>query len=440
VRRLDASPAAVVLAAAVPFVFLHPHYQPSWSAGPVDADLTDFAIAAAVGAAAVSGMRDGLGPLRGARALWLTLGAFCALVLASTLWAHHLDPSYVVKDHVVSALKFVEYALLAAAVPLALRRPSDRRLFFSAVLVWSAFLTLIAVLQFVGVVHEFKGRRPQQREPSFIGVHDLGAFSGAAFSIGIASLLLARRRAMAAWGTMSGALGIALAAAMDSVGGMAVTAVLAYALARRRLRVSPRRAVAVAVICAVVAVAAVGLRGPAIKSFLRFLGVASATKVETQQIQTYAQRTLLAYIGFKIFVDHPLLGVGWQESALPHSFEPHLKSAHARFTKAAPQAFPSRQHAWGVQNGIVQTLADLGLVGGVLLLLVVLAAFRLFIRVAARGPPEELWASIAGVGWLVFALAVFTGSGLLPGLPVDALLWLAVGLAVSLHNSLVDAR
>jgi hypothetical protein len=60
------------------------------------------------------------------------------------------------------------------------------------------------------------------------------------------------------------------------------------------------------------------------------------------------------------------------------------------------------------------------------------------VRVAARGPPALLWSALVGTGWLLFALAVFTGSGLLPGIPVDALLWLAIGLSVALHNSLPD--
>src|SRR5581483_4990377 len=410
------SPAAVVLALAVPFIFLHAHYQPSVSAGPVNADLTDFAILAAVVAAFVSGLREGFGPLRGNRRVWGPLVTFCLVLLASLGWARHLDPSYWLKDHLVSALKFVEYAFLAAAAPLALRRSVDRRVFFWLVILWSTFLTLIAVLQFLGLVNEFKGRRPEQREPSYIGVHDLGAFSGAALSLGFASLLLRLRRREGPWAALTGAFGIAIAAALDSVGGMIVTALAGIALVRRRGPIALGRIATVIAICALVTLGAVTLRGSAIKAFLRFLGVSAAAKQETQ-IQTYAQRTLLAYIGVEIWIHHPVLGVGWQESELPHGFEPYLARARARFPNAAPQSFPSKAHTWGVQNGIVQTLSDLGIVGGLLLLLIVLATLRLFIRVAARGPPELVWESVAGTGWLIFALAVFTGSGLLPGLP-----------------------
>ena len=429
------SPAALALALAIPFVFLHAMYQPSVTVAGATATLADFAILVAVVAAFADGVRHGFEPLRGHRAIWVPLVAFCALILLSLTWAKHLNGDYGLRSHFISASKFVEYAFLAAAAPLALRREADRRAFLLVLLAWSAFLSVIAVLQFLGLVHEFKGRRPEQREPSYIGVHDLGAFSGAALSVGFAALLLGLRRREGRAGTASGAFGIAIAAALDSVGGMLLTAAAMFALVRRRGPVSWRRVLTMALVCAAVGVAAVSLRGAAIRSFLQFLGITPTAQKE-RNIETYAQRTLLVYIGVEIFVHHPLLGVGWQGSELPHAFGPYLAQAHRRFPRAAPQSFPSRAHLWGVQNGIVQTLADLGVVGGVVLAALLLATLRLLVRVAARGPPDLLWWSLVGTGLLFFAFAVFTGSGLLPGLPVDALLWLSVGLAVSLHNSL----
>src|SRR5581483_1830434 len=172
-----------------------------------------------------------------------------------------------------------------------------------------------------------------QREPSYIGVHDLGAFSGAALSLGFASLLLRLRRREGPWAALTGAF---------------VTALAGIALVRRRGPIALGRIATVIAICALVTLGAVTLRGSAIKAFLRFLGVSAAAKQETQ-IQTYAQRTLLAYIGVEIWIHHPVLGVGWQESELPHGFEPYLARARARFPNAAPQSFPSKAHTWGVQ-------------------------------------------------------------------------------------------
>src|ERR1700744_1366814 len=68
--------AAVVLALAVPFIFLHPHWQRSVTVGPFSADFSDFAVLAAVLAAFASGLREGFAPLRGARAVWISVGLF----------------------------------------------------------------------------------------------------------------------------------------------------------------------------------------------------------------------------------------------------------------------------------------------------------------------------------------------------------------------------
>jgi O-antigen ligase len=126
----------------------------------------------------------------------------------------------------------------------------------------------------------------------------------------------------------------------------------------------------------------------------------------------------------KIWLDHPIVGAGWQESEQPAAFTPHLAAAHRRFPTEPEEAFPAPEHEWGVQNGIIQTLADLGVVGLVLLLAGLVASFLLALRAGALIAPAWLWV----------AFAVFTGTGLLAGASVNVLLWLAVGLAVSVDR------
>jgi O-antigen ligase/polysaccharide polymerase Wzy-like membrane protein len=436
-RRLrEASPAALIVACAVPFVFLHPHYQPHVAFGQVDVDLSDLAILAAALAGVWDGLRRGWEPLRAGRSIWPWAAAFLVLLVLSLGWARYEDHAYSLGHHLVSALKFCEYAALAPAAALALRTRADRRAFYWAVALWTAFLALIAALQFLGLVDEFQGRRPEQREPSYIGIHDLGALAGGALSILFAAIAIPPARARELVAGVAGGLGVALAAALDAVGGMVVAAIAIGGLAHVRLR----RALVLAGVCALVTLAAVTLRGSAIVSFLRFLGVKPNNAQTSGHVQTYAQRVLLSYIGIRIWFEHPVLGAGWQESHEPHSFVPVLPSARRRFPNQPPYAFPSRQHEWGVQNGIVQTLADLGVVGLVLLAATFAAAFRLLVRVARRGPPADAREALAVVGWLIVGIAVFTGSGLLPGLTVDAQLWLGLGLAAALNHSLTRAE
>lgn len=435
-----ASPAALVFAVCVPFIFLHPHYEPSLAFGPVAVDLTDLAIAASVIAAVVAGLRHGFGPLAGGRAVWILLGSFLALILVSLSWARYGDPSYSLTGNLISALKFVEYACLAPAVPLALRRPADRRALYWAIVLWSLALTAIAALQFLGVLNQFSGNRPNEREPSIIGIHDLAAFSGAALSFAFVAIVLPPRRAWSLTAGVAGALGVALAAALDAVGGMVVAAAAIWAFARRRAPVSLARTASLIVLCAVVALAAVTLRSSSIAAFLRFIGLESENPNTAHNIQSYAHRTLLGYIGLEIWIHHPVAGVGWQESKRPHSFDPYLAGARKRFGKSEPpEAFPSPQNMWGVQNGVIQTLSDLGVIGLALLLATMVAAFRLIIRVVQRGPPAVAHEALVVCGWLLVGFAVFTGTGLLPGLAVDAQLWIGVGLAVALHDSLTRA-
>jgi hypothetical protein len=439
--RFGAGP--LVFAAALPFLFLHRHYQPSFAAGGVEVTLADVALLAVVATAAVESLRNGLEPVRHARAVWLLLGLFMAWIFLSLLWARSNDHAYAIGSHVVSALKFFEFALLAPAVPLVLRRRGDLRVLFVALTAWSVFITAVALLQFLGVLDEFEGRRPLQREPSYVGVHELGALSGATLGLAFAALLVGRWRRRSAVAVVAGGLGVALAAALDSVGGVVAAAATLWGVTRARGAVPARRTIALCVIVLTVGVAAVSLRGTAVTALLEFLGVRAADQQTQTHVQTYAHRTLLGYIGIEIWLDHPIVGVGWQESLEPAAFTPHLAQAHRRFPTEPAQAFPAANHKWGIQNGIIQTAADLGVVGLALLLAAVAAAFRLALRAALDRRTSETEEALAAIAWLWVSFAVFTG--LLAGASVDTLLWLAIGLTVAvsarpLHETLTARR
>jgi hypothetical protein len=271
-----------------------------------------------------------------------------------------------------------------------------------------------------------------QREPSYIGIHELGVFSGTALTIAFATILTLRRHRLGWVGGVAGGFGVALAAALDAVGGVAVAAAAAAAVAARRGLLSVRRALLLAAIVAAVAVASVTLRASAVSAFFEFLGVTPASTQTNENVQSYSHRTLLGYIGVRIWLDHPVAGAGWQESHEPAAFERHLAAAHRRFPHEPDAAFPSRAHRWGVQNGVIQTLADLGVIGFVLLALVVALALRLALRTARGDDGERAHSGTVALAALIVAVAVFTGTGLLPGTSVEAMLWVAVGLCASL--------
>src|SRR5205823_2725637 len=156
------------------------------------------------------------------------------------------------------------------------------------------------------------------------------------------------------------------------------------------------------------AAASVTLRASAVSAFFEFLGVTPASTQTNESVQSYSHRTLLGYIGLRIWLDHPVAGAGWQESHEPAAFEKHLAAAHRRFPGEPDVAFPSRGHRWGVQNGIIQTLADLGVVGLALLALVVVLALRVAVRVARSDEGERAHSATVALGALIVSLAVFT--------------------------------
>ena len=284
---------------------------------------------------------------------------------------------------------------------------------------------VLGLLQFLGVVSEFEGKRPGQREPSFVGIHDFAALSGAALVVGAIGVALGdgrpagRRWSLAALAT--GALGVVLAGAMTAVLGLwlALAAVLLGARAVRALQT--RRAVALVAVTLLVTAGTAAMRADTIERFAEFLGIRD--RVEQTGVESYAHRTLLAYIGGRIWLDRPITGVGWQASSEEWAYRPFLDDARERFPDEPDQAFPSPEHPWGIQLLYLQVAADLGIAGIALLIGLTAAAVTTGVRGLHSSP-----VALVGLGWLCVAAGVWAGIGLVSGLPLGALTWIAIGL------------
>jgi O-antigen ligase len=208
------------------------------------------------------------------------------------------------------------------------------------------------------------------------------------------------------------------------VAGLLLATLLLAALSFRARLLDRRRAIALAAVVLTVGAGTGVMRGSNIADFAAFLGLGETE--EEGRVETYAHRVLLAYIGLRIFADQPLTGVGWQGSSDEWAFGPHLDEARARFPTEPAEAFPSPEHPWGVQNAYVQTLADLGVLGGLLLVLFFAATLRAGLRLSRGSPVPAL-----GLAWLLVAAGIWAGIGLVAGIPLAALTWLATGLAVT---------
>ena len=425
---------ALVLALAVPTLFVHATYTFDFSVslGSTSAtvELGDLAVLVVAAAALGAAGRDGLGALAAGKPVWIAAGVFLGLILAGTLYGPAVTDGYQLGSSLVTAAKYAEYAALALAVPLLARRRVDQTLLIGSVTLWSAVATVWAALQFLGLVDEFEGRRPGQREPSFLGVHDFAALSAAALALAIVAIAFGRGRRPrwpAGAAGVAGTLGVVLSGALASVGAVLLGAAIAGLAALRRGVLTRRRALGLVGVVLVVLTGSLAIRSADLDQFLRFLGVNPEKEDTSGRVQSYSQRTVLGYIGVRIFLDHPVLGVGWQGSSLEESYAPYLDDARRRYPSVSVESLPSPEHPWGVQNAFIQAAADLGLPGLLALLALLASGAWVAFDAYRRGPPEALVPLL----WLAVAAAELTALGLFAGVPIDALLWLALGLAVA---------
>jgi hypothetical protein len=414
--RGELRPGALLFAAAIPVVFLHIEYQPGvrvpLGSTHLGLELSDLAVVAVGVAALVAGTRVGFARLRPGLPLWIAAAALLAWIGIRTQTL----------DHAVTTVKFAEYALLAVSAPLLLRRRWDYELVAAVIAGWSVVATFVGVLQFLGA--DVAAAWPAgRRQPSFLGHFDFAALSGVALGIGLAALIIGRRRA--GWvPAVSGVVGLVLAGAVAGLGGIALGGLALLYAAHGRRALDLRAVLLVAGSTAVVAAGILALRAGDLEQFLRFAGVKQEEQSTRANVQTYSHHTLLAYIGYRIWLRHPVAGAGWQASGERSAYGPVLPAAHRRFPDVSPIAFPSSAHEYGVQNAYVQLLADLGVVG--LLLWLAPFAIALLLALRANAPPGAVAAYA-----LLTAFGIWAAQGLVAGLPLDGLTWLGFGFAAT---------
>src|SRR3954454_12180096 len=97
--RLPVAPRALLVAAAIPVLFLHVSYQPGVAVGSVNAYLSDFAVLAVVIAALVEGIRTRFAPLRPGLAVCLAIACFLVWMCIEVSPRHHHAASYATHTH-----------------------------------------------------------------------------------------------------------------------------------------------------------------------------------------------------------------------------------------------------------------------------------------------------------------------------------------------------
>ena len=424
-----------MVALCLPPIFLHSRWQPGITVhvGQTDlaAYLSDFAVAAVAVVAVATGIRRGFAPLRSGRWIWVSAGAFLLWMFVAVGYGHLLSAAYPWQTHAATAAKFAEYALLAPALPLVLRRREDVLAPLWTLSLWSGVASIVGLAQFLGA-SIFVFGRIGGRQGSFLSEADFAALSGAVLLVGILTLLLPELglgRALGYTALTSGLVGAILAAAVASLLGLATAAVVLAAILLRGRQPTWRRTGAACLVGLVALAGVLALRGGDLGSFARFVSTSSSSpQAKEKTVQTYAHRTLLSWIGLQIWKDHPALGVGFEGSGDAATFEPYLPAAHRRFPNEPAAAFPSAAHAYGVQDVWVQALADLGVVGLVLLITMFATVATIGVR-AARKTCEA--AALIGLAWTALVVWLWTAQSFVAGIPLDAVTWLGFGLVAT---------
>jgi hypothetical protein len=414
---------ALVLVVALPIIFIHVKYQPKFHVGvsstTVGVELSDFAVLAVVVAGVVAGVRRGFAVLRAGSVLWACM-AFYFVWIAVELAIPFGSAGYPGARHAVTAAKFLEYALLAPAIALIIRTRAELLLLILVLTCWSVVASAVGVLQFFGANIFFSGATGG-RQPSFLGYHDFASLSTATLLVGAATIALPRLgidRRLGWTAAIAGLIGVVASAAIAAVVGilLATAALLGAAIVRGEVDV--RRLATAGAIIAVAVVGALGMRNTDLGHYLGFL------KHEQQpNVETYSHRTVLAYIGYRMWLDHPVAGVGWEASGDPSRFMRYVPIARRKFPDQPDLVFPSPQRLYGVQNLYVQTLADLGVIGFLALAAVFLSAVTL----AARGVRTTI--GTTALLWTLAVAGLWIAEGIVAGLPLNALTWIALGLA-----------
>src|SRR4029453_9206567 len=123
------------------------------------------------------------------------------------------------------------------------------------------------------VVAEFEGKRPGQREPSFVGIHDFAALSAAALLLGLIGLAPSHSRPLGGrrWPLVAlaaGGLGVVLSGAMTAVAGVWLALAALLVLTRPGLR----HALVVVTVALAVAAGTATMRADAIERFAEVIG------------------------------------------------------------------------------------------------------------------------------------------------------------------------
>ena len=152
-----------------------------------------------------------------------------------------------------------------------------------------------------------------------------------------------------------------------------------------------------------VAIGVAAILGIGVLHSARSEALPSSTQFGSSSI---SQRIVVGAAGLELFARHPLVGVGWQRSASPDVIGDEEVNARLRerFPQVSPYFFPDITPL-SVHNAYIQVLAELGLLGGVIVAVLlgalIQAVRRLFKELAPGDESYPVLVAVTALGALV---------------------------------------
>jgi hypothetical protein len=410
-RQLRSLPFAA-FAVAVVLTLLRARDQPSVgvAVGSTTADVVpaDLALLVLFVLSLVEVRRRGFA--RAARSVAAFTIVFC-LVLLGTAAANGATAF-------VAGVKLCELTVLALAAMLVVRTRSRLDALADLLILFTIAADVFGVIRFI----EGGGGR----QPSFLGEHDYAAIATLPLCYGLV-LLYSRGHDRRAWSAIVvGSVGCVLSAALASLLGLYVAvALLMVALAIGR-RLTLRDAAVTVLVVGAVTAGTLTIRSGELGFLQSWFG--KPPSAPGQYASSWSQRLIFAYIGGRIFIDHPLLGTGWWSDLPPQEFAKYLPDARRHYSDQPANYFPTTEFI--PQQTYDEMLYELGIVGGALFLGLLVSVGRAALRAGRRGADAVV--RLVPTAWFAASLGALAGEGFFGGTPLAASFWLVAGVAVGL--------
>ncbi len=303
------------------------------------------------------------------RETWGALAAavvFCALVLGTAAFNGTAA--------LVSAVKLVELSALGlGAFALTRSRPRLEAL-VDILLLFTIAADLVGLVKFV----EGGGGR----QASFLGEHDFAALATLPLVYGLARSYERRPDARAWIAIVAGAAGCILGAAVASLAGLYVGALVLVVGTALRRRANLRALGITVVVVGIVTAGTLSIRAGDLGFLQQWFGKPPTRP--GQYAASWSQRLIYVYVGGRIFLAQPVLGTGWYGDLPPKEFVAYLPAARRRFADQPANYFPPADRSFIPQQTWDQILYELGAAGALAMLALLVALVR---RVPARSAP-----------------------------------------------------